>query len=77
MDQTGVYKMQIVLPRRKTKFYDLAGKNIGLPIAVYVSNFDYPFIMPMIGENIIDNTDMDPAVTNTYPQYIIDDYNYS
>ena len=76
MDQTGVYKMQIVFTKEgRQKFYDLAGKNIGLPIAVYVSNFDYPFIMPMIGENILDNTDMDPAVTNTYPQYIIDDYN--
>jgi len=76
MDQTGVYKMQIVFTDiGRQKFYDLAGKNIGLPIAVYVSNFDYPFLMPMIGENILDNKNLDPAVNNTYPQYIIDDYN--
>ncbi len=76
MDQTGVYKMQIVFTEGgRQKFYDLAGKNIGLPIAVYVSNFDYPFLMPLIGENILDNTNLDPAVNNTYPQYIIDDYN--
>lgn len=76
MDQTGVYKLQIVFTDAgRQKFYDLAGKNIGLPIAVYVSNFDYPFLMPMIGENILDNTDFNPAVTNPYPQYIVDDYN--
>ena len=27
------------------------------PAMFYVSNFDYPFLMPMIGENILDNTD--------------------
>lgn len=76
MDQTGVYKMQIVFTEEgRQKFYNLAGDNIGLPIAVYVSNFDYPFLMPLIGENILDNTNLDPAVNNTYPQYVIDDYN--
>jgi preprotein translocase subunit SecD len=31
--------------------------------------------MPMIGENILENTSTDPAVTTPYAQQVIDDYN--
>ncbi len=77
LDQTtGGYRMQIAFTDEgRAKFYKFAAENIGLPLAVYVSDFNYPFLMPMIGENILENTSTDPAVTTPYAQQVIDDYN--
>lgn len=73
---TGSYKLQIAFTNEgREKFYKNAGENIGFPLAIYISDFNYPFIMPMIGENILDNTNMDPAITTPYTQEVIDDYN--
>ena len=76
LDAQGNQRLQIVFTTEgRAKFYKVAADNINLPVAVYVSDFDYPFLMPLIGENILDNPSMDPAVGASYPQQLVDDYN--
>lgn len=68
-------QIQFTTEGRK-KFYENAGKNIGLPIAVYINEEDYPFLMPIISDNILENTNIDPAVNGTFSPQDVQDLNH-
>lgn len=60
----------------KKKFYDLAEKNVNLPIAIYMNDSEYPFLMPLISETLLKNDkNTDPSVTIRYPKQVVEDYN--
>jgi len=62
-------------PQGREKFYNVAENNIGLPVAVYLSDLEYPFLMPVIAENILDDRNADPSVNTNYSKRDIEDYN--
>lgn len=73
---TGQAVLQLSFtPEGRQKFYSLAGENIGLPIGVFVNGYEFPLIMPVISENILEDTTADPSVTGNFDQTSINDLN--
>jgi preprotein translocase subunit SecD len=73
---TGSAVLQISFtPEGRQKFYSVAGENIGLPIGIFVNDYDFPLIMPVISENILADTTGDPAVTGNFSQDLVNDLN--
>lgn len=73
---TGAPSLQLSFtPEGRQRFYEIAAENIGLPIAVYVNGYEYPLLMPVISDNILDNTSLDPSVGGGFDQQSISDLN--
>lgn len=74
--QNGSSGIQISFtPEGRKKFYDIASQNIGFPIAIYVNDSQYPILMPVISQDILTNTNIDPSITGTFSQQAINDVN--
>jgi len=72
----GATGLQMVFtPEGRKKFYAVASENIGLPIAIYVNDSQYPILMPVISEDILTNTNSDPAITGTFSEQAVSDIN--
>ncbi len=57
----------------REKFYDLVEDNVNLPIGIYLSDFDYPFLMPVMSETLLTRRDLDPFVGSSYPRRTVED----
>ena len=73
---TGESLLQIAFTNEgREKFYSEAEKNIGLPIGMYINDYEYPFLMPVLSENILDDRNADPGISGNFPQQDINDLN--
>jgi len=59
----------------RAKFYEIAKNNINLPIGIYLNDFEYPYLMPVLAEGILDDPNSDPAVTGDFSQKDVNDLN--
>jgi preprotein translocase subunit SecD len=74
--QTGNPQVNIIFTDEgREKFYDLVEDNVNLPIGIYLSDFDYPFLMPVISETLLTRRDLDPFVGSSYPRQTVEDAN--
>ncbi|MBW6441424.1 hypothetical protein K0B04_00755 [Patescibacteria group bacterium] len=73
---TGESLLQISFTNEgREKFYNEAEKNIGLPIGMYINDYEYPLLMPVISENILNDRNSDPGISGNFPQQDINDLN--
>ena len=73
---TGSSRMVLSFtPQGREKFYNIAENNIGLPVAIYLNDLEYPLLMPVIVENILDDRDANPSVNTNYSKRYIEDFN--
>ncbi len=74
--QTGNSQINILFTNEgREKFYDLVAENVNLPIGIYLSDFNYPFLMPVMSETLLTRRDLDPFVGSSYPRQTVEDAN--
>jgi preprotein translocase subunit SecD len=74
--QTGNSQVNILFTDEgREKFYDLVEENVNLPLGIYLSDFDYPFLMPVVSETLLTRRDLDPFVGSSYPKQTVEDAN--